>query len=325
MEEKFIRLKVVEDNIYNQEEFLAEFKQRCEDKDFPIVIKIDEAPDLRRLTLDNKNLVNFVTEHPHSGNLIVETDNMVQQVPGVKINKWFNELPFFHFKNASIQPKQIEKKFMLFVGNHRWPRFILAEFIHRHHLRDSYLTYWQKFFPLDDLKAHMPIKTIEHFKAQLPIYVDSKELIERHHFGYVNYTDTNALEEFYHRAFLDIVCETWHLGDTFLPTEKIARPLALKNPFIVYGPKHFMKNLRRLGFKTFGNYWSEDYDECEGAERINMMKSQIDLLSGKSKDELQKLLDDMESVLDHNRDVYQNIKLDSINTEFSCRLTKYTF
>ena len=86
-----------------------------------------------------------------------------------------------------------------------------------------------------------------------------------------------------------------------------------------------MKNLRRLGFKTFGNYWSEDYDECEGAERINMIKSQIDFLSGKSKDELQKLLDDMESVLEYNRDVYQNIKLDSINTEFSCRLTKYTF
>ena len=66
-------------------------------------------------------------------------------------------------------------------------------------------------------------------------------------------------------------------------------------------------------------------DILKGAEMINMMKLQIDLLSGKSKDELQKLLDDMESVLDHNRDVYQNIKLDSINTEFSCRLTKYTF
>ena len=151
--------------------------------------------------------------------------------------------------------------------------------------------------------------------------IDSTEKIKRHQDGYINFTDTNALEEFYHKSFLDLVCETWHMGDTFLPTEKIARPLALKNPFIVYGPKHFLSNLRRLGFKTFGNYWSEEYDRCEGSERINMIKSQIDFLSGKSIDQLQTMLKDMDEVLEHNQKLYQNIKLDSINTEFSCRLT----
>jgi len=111
------------------------------------------------------------------------------------------------------------------------------------------------------------------------------------------------------------------MGDTFLPTEKIARPLALKNPFIVYGPKHFLRNLRRLGFKTFGNYWSEDYDQCEGAERISLIKSQIDFLADKSIDQLQTMLSDMADVLEYNKQLYQNIKLESINTEFSCRLT----
>ena len=194
---------------------------------------------------------------------------------------------------------------MLFVGNHRWPRFILAEHMNKHHKQDTYLTYWHKDFPTNNLVEHLPINSIEQFRKQLPLYIESTENIERHHYGYINFTDTNALEEFYHKAFLDLVCETWHMGDTFLPTEKIARPLALKNPFMVYGAKHFLGNLRRLGFKTFGDYWSEEYDQCEGAERINKIKSQIDMLAGKSIDQLQTMLKDMDDILEHNQKLYQ--------------------
>ena len=321
MDQYFIRMKVVEDDINNEQEFLEEFTRRCEAKAFPIVIKIDEAPDLTRLTLGGKSLVEFIRLNEYAEHIIVEIDNLVQQVPGINTRKWFNELPFFHFKDADTRSKNLQKKFMLFVGNHRWPRFILAEHMHRHHEQDTYLTYWHKDFRSENLIQHLTIDRIEEFKKHLPIYIDTTEKIQRHHGGYINFTDTNALEEFYHKSFLDLVCETWHMGDTFLPTEKIARPLALKNPFMVYGPKNFLRNLRRLGFETFGNYWSEEYDRFEGKERINLIKSQIDLLADHSIDQLQTLLNEMNDVLEHNKKLYQSMKLEHFNTEFSCRLT----
>ena len=321
MDEHFVRLKVVEDTIHNQEEFLQHFNLRCQAENFPIVIKINEAPDITRLVLDGVPFIDFVRHNRFNRHIIIETDNLVQQIPGVNIKKWFNELPFFHFKGVPVEIKRFEKKFMLFVGNHRWPRFLLAEFLHNGHRKSSYITYWHKNFPRDDITEHLSTQSVERFQKDLPLYIDSEEKISRHEDGYINFTDTDPLVKFYHRSFLDCVCETWHMGDTFLPTEKIARPLALKNPFIVYGPRHFLKNLRRLGFKTFGNYWSEDYDLHEGIERINLIKKQLISLSDRPLDELKKMYKDMAGVLNHNQKIYQRITLDNINTEFSSRLT----
>ena len=50
-----------------------------------------------------------------------------------------------------------------------------------------------------------------------------------------------------------------------------------------------------------------------------MIKSQIDLLSGKSMEQLNALLKDMNNILVHNQKLYTDIELESINTEFSCR------
>jgi hypothetical protein len=321
MDKYFIRLKVVEDDINNDEEFLVEFNRRCSANEFPIVIKIDEAPDITRLTIDGMKLVDFITLHQDRGQIIVETDNLVQDVAGIHINKWFNELPFFHFKGVESKTKTLSKKFMLFVGNHRWPRFLLAESLYKNYKEQSYITYWHSNIQTHNIVEHLDAERIKRFADILPLYVDSKEQIDRHQYGYINFTDTNALEEFYHTAFLDIVCETWHMGNTFLPTEKIARPLALKNPFVLYGPKHFLRNLRRLGFKTFGNYWSEEYDNHAGVERIKLITKQIDSFANESETELEKLYKTLEPVLEHNQKLYQTITLDAINTEFSSRLT----
>ena len=321
MDETFIRLKVVEDIVYNEREFLQSFNERCQARKFPITIKIDEAPDLHNLRLGDMKIIDFVKQSPFSKHIVIETDNLVQQVPGVFIKKWFNELPFFHFKPAKPGVKRLQKKFMLFVGNHRWPRFLLGEFLHSGHREESYITYWHKYVPSDSITDHLTVKRIDRFRKCLPLYVNSNENIKRHSDGYINFTDTNALVEFYQKGFLDCVCETWHSGDTFLPTEKIARPLALKNPFIVFGPRHFLMNLRRMGFKTFNNYWSEEYDNHEGIERINLIKKQLVSISEKTLDELKTLQNDMGGILDHNQKLYQNITLDSINTEFSSRLT----
>jgi hypothetical protein len=65
-------------------------------------------------------------------------------------------------------------------------------------------------------------------------------------------------------------------GITFFPTEKIFRPITGRRPFVVFGPIHFLNNLRGLGFRTYGECWDESYDQYQGQERWHRMQHVID-------------------------------------------------
>lgn len=90
---------------------------------------------------------------------------------------------------------------------------------------------------------------------------------------YQSTVDTNAeLVKHYNRFGLEIVCETYCVGDAFFPTEKTVRPLAKSKPMVVYGPKGFLSRLRQLGFRTWHEIWDESYDELAGHERWKKIK-----------------------------------------------------
>lgn len=87
------------------------------------------------------------------------------------------------------------------------------------------------------------------------------------------------LLDWYDRFDIELVMETYCRGSTFFPTEKIFRPIMAGKPFIVYGPKNFLQNLRQIGFETFSSAWDESYDQYEGEQRWAMIKSLIDTLA----------------------------------------------
>ena len=319
MDDKFkIRLRVVEDELVNWDEFLAEFNQRLLDKEFPIVIKIDEAPDLTCIqpVLSTMTFLKWVESFQLNNDIFIETDNLVQRFLPISHIKNFNELPFFHFKNHEVKQKNLHKNFMCFVGAHRWPRFILSKFLYENYSHCSYLTYWQNKFPAKSFKKKLPIDEVTSFKKKLPLYINSDETIERHATGYINFTDTNPLLKFYQNSFIDIVCETWHDGQTFMPTEKTARPLSTMTPFIVYGPKNYLSNLKKLGFKTFSEFWSEEYDSLAGEDRIEQIKIIISTLGKLSKDEMFEMYQKMLTILSHNKERYETITKQNIMKAF---------
>jgi len=70
----------------------------------------------------------------------------------------------------------------------------------------------------------------------------------------------------YNKAAYSIVCETnYHNWFSFF-TEKIAKPLTAGRLFIIISGQHYLRNLRSLGFKTFGDVVDESYDEIENQE-----------------------------------------------------------
>ena len=76
-----------------------------------------------------------------------------------------------------------------------------------------------------------------------------------------------SLAPVYSDFAVELVAETMVRGNCFFPTEKTARPMALGKPFVIFGPRDYLKNLRGFGFRTFGDLWDESYDQLEGRDR----------------------------------------------------------
>jgi hypothetical protein len=113
--------------------------------------------------------------------------------------------------------------------------------------------------------------------------------------GYVNQT-----KRIYENFFVDVVAETFTTGDCFFVTEKTVRPMLLKKPMILMASKDYIDYLLQMGFQTFYEFWSEDYDGYQGRERYMKILALIDELAKKSKKELEEMYQAMQPILDHN-------------------------
>lgn len=112
----------------------------------------------------------------------------------------------------------------------------------------------------------------------------------------------NTLEKFYSDIFVDIVTESRFAQPTGNYSEKTYQPMFYNKPFILVAPPYTLKFLREEGFKTFGDFWDESYDECENhEERLFKIFKIIDSINDKQIDELQDMYNQMTEILEHNR------------------------
>ena len=73
--------------------------------------------------------------------------------------------------------------------------------------------------------------------------------------------------------------------------------------------------LKQLGFKTFSNFWNEDYDnEPDGKQRTKMLVAEAKRISEKSIDELHEMYLDMIPLLDYNRNLLLNFDYENIRS-----------
>jgi hypothetical protein len=80
------------------------------------------------------------------------------------------------------------------------------------------------------------------------------------------------LLQHYSKFHVELIAETYTIGDTFFPTEKTFRPIMASRPVIVYGPRNFLQRLRHMGFETWADCWDESYDLLEGPSRWQAIK-----------------------------------------------------
>jgi hypothetical protein len=89
----------------------------------------------------------------------------------------------------------------------------------------------------------------------------------------------------------------------------------LKKPFITFASKDYLCYLRQLGFRTFNDFWDEEYDGYEGRERYVRILKLVDTLAKKSKSELNDLYWAMKYTLDYNYDLLQTQSYNINNIE----------
>ena len=105
------------------------------------------------------------------------------------------------------------------------------------------------------------------------------------------------LKPYYEKIFVDIVSETFTSGTTCFITEKTVRPIVYKCPFIIMAGKGYLKALKKFGFKTFDAWWSEEYDNYTGPERIEKI---VQLINTLSKENIKALKVELQNTIEHN-------------------------
>ena len=102
-------------------------------------------------------------------------------------------------------------------------------------------------------------------------------------------------------SYFYIASETYMNGSFKFFTEKIFKPLANFQPFLFLSFPGALKELKRLGFKTFSPFIDESYDdELDEIKRFNLIYNEIARLCSMSKEDLHNWYWNMEEILIHN-------------------------
>jgi hypothetical protein len=215
----------------------------------------------------------------------------------------------------------LKNTFGIFIGRSNWQRIGLASYIWKKYKDISDITFHYdnnsdfhiNNSGIEDLIHHQynDIDTMFEFLHVLPLAQGNS--------SYPILWSDNAydLRDKYHGIFCEIICETYFSGKTFFVTEKTYRCILNKRPFMIQGPKYFLKNLKKLGFKTFNKWWCEGYDLDESDARYDTLKHGIDWIASQSNDTIEQWYLEMQNTLEHNYDVLCNLTNSEIlDTEF---------
>lgn len=159
---------------------------------------------------------------------------------------------------------------------------------------------------------HPGLNELEDIVFQTKEYTqDSHDIFQRHKHKFMDlYIDTQephgALSTSIdlansQRAFVQVITETVFYPKKLHLTEKIFKPIVCKQPFLLLGGAGNLKYFRDYGFKTFGNYWDEGYDDItDPGERVGAVVKILEDLSRLSSRQLTEIIKDMSPILEHN-------------------------
>lgn len=299
-----IQIETIDRKIWHPEQIAVQLVKALQ-KGTVTIDLLYEGPCCKTSGLDD--LVSYVCDsfNFNSNMISIQTSNQIKSSKFKETRTAFIELEYCQnfAKNKTYTHQFPNFKFGMFVSRGNWKRLGLASHMWQNYKDISCLSYHFDrnndyhidHFGLEKLLLEEQNNyAVMDFVKQLPIK------FKQHTYPIQYNNDALDLAEQYQNIFCDIVCETYFTGKTFFVTEKTWRPIIYRRPFIIQGPEKYLENLKKLGFKTFSNWWPEGYDEDVDGGTLDSIRNCVDYIASKSQKTINQWLKEMQSTLDHN-------------------------
>lgn len=213
-------------------------------------------------------------------------------------------IPFYEPDEVVFDNRIIDKHFLCLNRRVKPFREDIVDIIHEYKLFDKF----HYSFGVDGNSSNHPF--YKELDGDVPEFYNPITSFEESTFCLL--ITENSVENV-NRTHNPTLDEVIHLRNGLINhlTEKTTRALCLGMPFIIVGQPHSLQTLQEHGFKTFGDFWNEDYDEDIHWEvRLKRIKKLILEMSHWTLEVCNKLYQQMIPILEHNRKRYLEIKKD---------------
>ena len=129
--------------------------------------------------------------------------------------------------------------------------------------------------------------------VDLPLTIDDEK-------NYANGSHKIDMWNLANKSLVHVVTETLYHGRRQHLTEKTFKPIVMQQPFVLVSCRDSLEYLRRYGFRTFGEFWNEDYDSCDDNTRIMRIGKLLNDLDNLSDEEKQSLYRHLIPIVEHN-------------------------
>lgn len=281
-----------------------------------IIDLLAEGPDLKTTGLYDRLVYCGKKFNYNLSRISIRTDNKLEQHSSINIC-YYIPIHLAHTTKEGLRYVDTSKDstlkhFGIFIGRSNAPRLILATYLHKHRDKtigsfhyDSSNDFHKSHIGLEESIAEFNIVNVSDeadFLSQCPIKLNSNDI--RYPILHDQHSDIHT---YYSKFFVEIVCETYYSGESFFPTEKTYRCIAMKTPFIIQGPTWFLKNLKKLGFRTFSNFWDEGYSEDPPQIALLGILEVLNTLQKLTAHEISNMYDEMKPILEHNYTTLMNL------------------
>jgi hypothetical protein len=206
------------------------------------------------------------------------------------------------------------KYFDILLGCTRSHRDYVFDYINQHNLNDQVIMTYFRYWNVD-------LRKTEHiFESEgLEFLPETAYTHTVHHVSYYGRkTNLSQIVPFtiYNDSYYSLVAETNAVNEFNFYTEKIVKPILAKRLFVVIAGKHYLYNLRKLGFKTFDGVIDESYDnEDDNNTRWSLAMDQVRSLIAQNPADVDRKI---KHIAEHNQRLMLETKwYDSVITTMS--------
>ena len=216
---------------------------------------------------------------------------------------------------STVEKKPLNKKFLVPIRHVKPFRLAFYMWMKDNSILDSSYYSWttENLYnvPIDDISSQFLLnrklspEDIDFLKK--PIFLDKTDENQ------ILKTQWNMSDTIVESSFMQIVLETTFTeslekdSPTIFLTEKTYKPIFYKQPFILVSEPYSLRYLHSLGYKTFGSFIDESYDEItDPHQRMKHITNEVLKINSMSLEELEDIRDKIQDIVEHNYNVFMS-------------------